>query len=51
MPEQLGLALLPTLYTPFGEASLRDSVATLLPTEAPPEPPIHLEEAIARGLA
>jgi EAL domain-containing protein (putative c-di-GMP-specific phosphodiesterase class I)/CheY-like chemotaxis protein len=44
--EQLGLALLPTLYTPFGEASLRDSVATLLPTEAPPEPPIHLEEAM-----
>lgn len=43
---ELGLALLPTLYTPFGEASLRDSVASLLPTEAPPEPPIHLEEAI-----
>ncbi len=35
--EGLGIAMLPTLDTPFGEGDLRDSVATLLPTgPAPP---------------
>jgi len=42
----LGLGLLPTLYTPFGETGLRDSVIALLPAEEPPEPPIHLDEAV-----
>ncbi len=46
---ELGITLLPTLHTPFGEAGLRDSVATLLPDEGPPEPPIHLEEAVREG--
>jgi EAL domain-containing protein (putative c-di-GMP-specific phosphodiesterase class I) len=46
---QLGIALLPTLYTPFSDSGLRDSVATLIPTEMPPEPPIHLDEAIRQG--
>ena len=36
--EQLDLAMLPVLATPFGIEGLRDSVATLLPTDAPPEP-------------
>ena len=46
---ELGITLLPTLHTPFGEAGLRDSVATLLPDEGPPEPPIYLEEAVREG--
>jgi len=36
--ERLGIAMLPTLDTPFGEGDLRDSVATLLPTR-PGYPP------------
>jgi EAL domain-containing protein (putative c-di-GMP-specific phosphodiesterase class I)/CheY-like chemotaxis protein len=45
----LGLTLLPTLYTPFGEAGLHDSVAALLPAKEPPDPPIHLDEAVREG--
>jgi len=47
--EELGVAMLPTLCTPFSEAGLRESVATLLPAEGPPEPPIHLDEAVREG--
>lgn len=36
--EQLGIAMLPTLATPFDNAGLLNSVATLLPMEAPPCP-------------
>ncbi len=44
--EQLGIAMLPTLATPFGTEGLRNSVATLLPTEAPPSPPVDVAEAL-----
>jgi len=47
--EKLGIAMLPVLRTPFGEGDLRDSVVTLLPTEEPPDPPIHLDEAVREG--
>ena len=49
--EQLGIAMLPTLATPFDSAGLRNSVATLLPIEAPPNPVIDAAEALERGLA
>lgn len=47
--EKLGIAMLPTLHTPFGEGELRNSVATLLPTEEPPDPPVHVDEAVREG--
>ena len=34
--EHLGIAMLPTLATPFGTHALRDSVAALLPVEGCP---------------
>jgi EAL domain-containing protein (putative c-di-GMP-specific phosphodiesterase class I)/CheY-like chemotaxis protein len=37
---KLGLAMLPLLPTPFGNADVRDRVAPLLPGEAPPAPPL-----------
>ncbi len=49
--EQLGIAMLPTLATPFGSEGLRNSVATLLPVEAPPSPPVDVAEALSVGLA
>lgn len=49
LAEGLGLALLPTLHTPFSETSLRDKVAVLLPAEEPPDPPIHLDQALREG--
>jgi EAL domain-containing protein (putative c-di-GMP-specific phosphodiesterase class I)/CheY-like chemotaxis protein len=47
--EQLGIAMLPTLATPFGTEGLRESVATLLPTEPPPSPPVDAAEALREG--
>ena len=47
--EKLGLAMLPILGTPFGSGNLRDSVATLLPMEAPPSPPVDVAEAMSAG--
>ena len=47
--EQLGIAMLPTLATPFDSAGLRNSVATLLPMEAPPSPVIDAAEALGAG--
>ena len=47
--EQLGIAMLPTLATPFDSGSLRNSVATLLPIEAPPSPVIDAAEALSAG--
>jgi EAL domain-containing protein (putative c-di-GMP-specific phosphodiesterase class I) len=47
--EELGIAVLPPLETPFGDLGLRDSVASLLPTEEVPDPPIHVDEAVSAG--
>jgi len=46
---ELGLSLLPVLPTPFGAESLRNSVALLLPSEAPPSPPVDVAEALKAG--
>ena len=43
--EELNLAMLPTLATPFGTEGLRDSVAMLLPNDVPPSPPVDVFEA------
>lgn len=47
--EQLGIAMLPTLVAPFDSGGLRNSVATLLPIEAPPSPVIDAAEALSAG--
>jgi len=47
--EQRGIAMLPTLATPFDSRSLGNSVATLLPTEALPSPVIEAAEALSGG--
>ena len=44
--EQLGIAMLPTLITPFGTEGLHNSVVTFLPAEAPPDPAVHVAEAL-----
>lgn len=44
--EELGLAMLPLLPTPFSDKDLRDRVAILLPIEAPPNPAVDVAEAI-----
>ena len=46
--EELGLAFLPTLSTPFDDNHLRHSVTTFLPIEAP-RPPVDAEEALRAG--
>jgi EAL domain-containing protein (putative c-di-GMP-specific phosphodiesterase class I) len=45
----LEIAMLPRVETPFGEASLRRSVASLLPTEEIADPPIDVGEALGAG--
>ena len=47
--EQLGIEMLPTLATPFDSWGLRNSVAKLLPIEAPPNPVIDAAEALNEG--
>jgi EAL domain-containing protein (putative c-di-GMP-specific phosphodiesterase class I) len=47
--EQLDLTMLPALATPFRTESLHDSVAMLLPTGAPPSPPVDIVEALDAG--
>jgi EAL domain-containing protein (putative c-di-GMP-specific phosphodiesterase class I)/CheY-like chemotaxis protein len=47
--EQLGLAMLPILKTPFGDRDLRVALSSLLPVEAPPPPPIDAAEALDAG--
>jgi EAL domain-containing protein (putative c-di-GMP-specific phosphodiesterase class I) len=47
--EQRGIAMLPTLATPFDSRILGNSVAPLLPTEAPPSPVIEAAEALNGG--
>jgi len=44
--DHLGLAMLPLLPTPFSDTDLRDRVTALLPSEAPPNPPVDVTEAI-----
>lgn len=43
---ELGLAMLPLLPTPFSDHDLRDRVAGLMPIEAPPNPPVDVTEAL-----
>lgn len=47
--DEYGIAMLPALQTPFGAASLRDSVATLLPAEPAPSPAVDVAEALKAG--
>src|SRR3982074_470093 len=47
--EHRGIAMLPTLATPFDSRSLGNSVAPLLPTGAPPSPVIEAAEALSEG--
>jgi len=47
--EELGIAMLPTLATPFSSERLRDAIACLLPAEAPPNPPVDAAEAVRAG--
>jgi EAL domain-containing protein (putative c-di-GMP-specific phosphodiesterase class I) len=47
--ESLGLAMLPTLLTPFSIERLRDSLAPFLLIEAPPAPPVSAGEAMRAG--
>jgi EAL domain-containing protein (putative c-di-GMP-specific phosphodiesterase class I) len=47
--DQFGLAMLPVLATPFGEDNLRESVASLLPNEPPPNPAIDVAQALCAG--
>ncbi len=49
LARELRLTILPTLHTPFGDAALRNSIAPLLPAEQPPDPPIHVGEAVHAG--
>jgi EAL domain-containing protein (putative c-di-GMP-specific phosphodiesterase class I) len=49
LAEQLGLALLPTLHTPFNDAELINCVASLLPYGEPPSPPVKVGEAVDSG--
>jgi EAL domain-containing protein (putative c-di-GMP-specific phosphodiesterase class I)/CheY-like chemotaxis protein len=44
--EELGLAMLPLLPTPFSDNDLRDRVAALPAIEAPPNPPVDVTEAL-----
>lgn len=46
---ELGITTLPTLPTPFSAESLRHSVASLLPAEAPPSPAVDVAEALKAG--
>ena len=47
--ERLGIAMLPTLTTPFDGRGLRNVVGKLLPTEAAPNPIIDAAEALNEG--
>ncbi|MCA6116017.1 EAL domain-containing protein [Bradyrhizobium sp. WSM 1738] len=47
--EEYGIAMLPSLPTPFGSASLRASVAELLPAEPAPSPAVDVAEALKAG--
>src|SRR5713101_7796507 len=49
MGEELGVAMLPPLATPFGSEGLRASVAAFMPVEAPLSPPVDAAEAMREG--
>lgn len=44
--KDLGLSMLPLLPTPFSDGDLRARVSMLVPSEAPPNPPVHVTEAL-----
>lgn len=47
--DEYGIAMLPSLQTPFSAGSLRASVATLLPAEPAPSPAVDVAEALKAG--
>ena len=47
--EEYGIGMLPSLPTPFGAASLRATVAELLPAEPAPSPAVDVAEALKAG--
>ena len=47
--DEYGIAMLPSLQTPFGAASLRASIAELLPAEPAPSPAVDVAEALKAG--
>jgi EAL domain-containing protein (putative c-di-GMP-specific phosphodiesterase class I)/CheY-like chemotaxis protein len=47
--DEYGIAMLPSLPTPFGAASLRATVAELLPAEPAPSPAVDVAEALKAG--
>ncbi len=47
--EEYGIAMLPSLPTPFSAGTLRASVAMLLPTEPAPSPAVDVAEALKAG--
>jgi EAL domain-containing protein (putative c-di-GMP-specific phosphodiesterase class I) len=47
--DEYGIAMLPTLPTPFSASSLRICVAQLLPLEAAPSPAVDVAEALKTG--
>jgi EAL domain-containing protein (putative c-di-GMP-specific phosphodiesterase class I) len=49
LAEQLGLAMLPGLATPFRTGELKERVADLLPDEAPPPLPVDFVEALGNN--
>jgi EAL domain-containing protein (putative c-di-GMP-specific phosphodiesterase class I)/CheY-like chemotaxis protein len=47
--DEYGIAMLPSLQTPFGTASLRASIGPLLPAEPAPSPAVDVAEALKAG--
>jgi EAL domain-containing protein (putative c-di-GMP-specific phosphodiesterase class I)/CheY-like chemotaxis protein len=47
--DEYGIAMLPSLSTPFSAGTLRASVATLLPSEPAPSPAVDVPEALKAG--
>lgn len=47
--EEYGLAMLPSLTTPFASGTLHERIAMLLPEEPPPSPAVHVTEALHTG--
>ena len=47
--QELGLAMLPVLATPFDQASLRTRIAALMPADEPPSAVVDVAEALGAG--
>jgi EAL domain-containing protein (putative c-di-GMP-specific phosphodiesterase class I)/CheY-like chemotaxis protein len=47
--EEYGITMLPPLTTPFAAETLRERIATLLPTEPAPSPAVYVPEALHAG--